>query len=221
MDWCLPIAMPSIINTKFFRKLVLYSPSSQTNPNPNSNSDQDPDPRTQVPIQIQIPPDPESESESCHTSVNVTVTLHFTCSATSVPTAPRYGAHICALFAALLLLLSVSLLHSRLSFFNSHSHHPHLPHDYSSFNPLLDDLDSDSLTTSNSNDDRIDELDDAVLDTNNNNEEFLAEEEDEDVLQNQNSAVTSSYFFDPVKGVVRRSFNRRSIEDWEDYVPSV
>ncbi|KAL0321451.1 UNVERIFIED_CONTAM: hypothetical protein Sradi_5406600 [Sesamum radiatum] len=133
---------------------------------------------------------------------------------------PRYGAHICALFAALLLLLSVSLLHSRLSFFNSHSHHPHpLPHDYSSFNPLLDDLDSDSLTTSNSNDDRIDELDDAVLDTNNNNEEFLAEEEDEDVLQNQNSAVTSNYFFDPVKGVVRRSFNRRSIEDWEDYVP--
>ncbi|KAL0292569.1 UNVERIFIED_CONTAM: hypothetical protein Scaly_2585800 [Sesamum calycinum] len=133
---------------------------------------------------------------------------------------PRYGAHICALFAALLLLLSVSLLHSRLSFFNSHSQHPHpLPHDYSSFNPLLDDLDSDSLTTSNSNDDRIDELDDAVLDTNNNNEEFLAEEEDEDVLQNQNSAVSSNYFFDPVKGVVRRSFNRRSIEDWEDYVP--
>ncbi|KAK4420989.1 hypothetical protein Salat_2049400 [Sesamum alatum] len=133
---------------------------------------------------------------------------------------PRYGAHICALIAALLLLLSVSLLHSRLSFFNSHSQHPHpLPHDYSSFNPLLDDLDSDSLTTSNSNDDRIDVLDDAVLDTNNNNEEFLAEEEDEDLLQNQNSAVTSNFFFDPVKGVVRRSFNRRSIEDWEDYVP--
>ncbi|XP_051139442.1 uncharacterized protein At4g19900 isoform X2 [Andrographis paniculata] len=132
---------------------------------------------------------------------------------------PRYGAHICALIAALLLLLSVSLLYSRLSFFTSNLSHPlPLPHDNSlSFNPLLDDLDSDSLTTSLSNDDRIDELDDAILDS--NNEEFLAEEEDEDAIQNQNSAVTSNYFFDPVGGVVRRSFNRRSIEEWEDYVP--
>ncbi|KAL7089689.1 hypothetical protein ACP275_13G199300 [Erythranthe tilingii] len=135
---------------------------------------------------------------------------------------PRYGAHVCALIAAVLLLLSVSLLHSRLSFFNSHSQHPHpLPHDYS-LNPLLDDLDSEGITTTNSNDDRIDELDDAVLDdiSSNNNEEILAEEEDEDALQqNQNTAVSSNYFFDPVKGVIRRSFNRRSIEEWEDYVP--
>ncbi|KAI3455822.1 hypothetical protein Pfo_012485 [Paulownia fortunei] len=136
---------------------------------------------------------------------------------------PRYGAHICAVIAAVLLLLSVSLLHSRLSFFNSHPQHPHpLPHDYSlSFNPLLDDLDSEAITTSNSNDDRIDELDDAVLDdnSNNNNEEILAEEEEEDAVQNQNTAVSSNYFFDPVNGVIRRSFNRRSIEEWEDYVP--
>lgn len=134
---------------------------------------------------------------------------------------PRYGAHICALLAAALLLLSVSLLHSRLSFFNSHPQHRHpLPHDY--FNPLLDDLDSEALTTSNANDDRIDELDDAVDDSSNNsNEEILAEEEEEDAVQNQNTAVSSSYYFDPVSGVIRRSFNRRSIEDWEDYVPFI
>ncbi|KAL6546217.1 hypothetical protein OROMI_021938 [Orobanche minor] len=135
---------------------------------------------------------------------------------------PRYGAHFCALIVAVLLLLSVSLLHSRLSFFNSYPQHHHsLPHDSLSFNPLLDDLDSEALTTSTYNDDRIDELDDAVLDdiSNSNNEDILAEEEDEDSGQSQNAALSSNYFFDPVKGVIRRSSNRRSIEEWEDYVP--
>lgn len=75
------------------------------------------------------------------------------------------------------------------------------------------------MITSNSNDDRIDEQDDAVLDNNNNNDEILTEEEEEDSVQNQNPGVSSNYFFDPVNGVVRRSFNRRSIEEWEDYVP--
>ncbi|KAL8508495.1 hypothetical protein ACS0TY_018937 [Phlomoides rotata] len=134
---------------------------------------------------------------------------------------PRYGAHICALIAALLLLLSVSLLHSRLSFFTSGPKHPHPhPHDYL-FNPLLDDLDSEAVTTSNSSDDRIDELDDTVSDenSNNNSEEILADEEEEDAVQNQNTASSSNYFYDHVSGVVRRSFNRRSIEEWEDYVP--
>lgn len=134
---------------------------------------------------------------------------------------PRYGAHICALIAALLLLLSVSLLHSRLSFFTSRPKHPHPhPHDYL-FNPLLDDLDSEAVTTSNSSDDRIDELDDTVSDenSNNNSDEILADEEEEDAVQNQNTASSSNYFYDHVNGVVRRSFNRRSIEEWEDYVP--
>ncbi|KAL3654518.1 hypothetical protein CASFOL_001503 [Castilleja foliolosa] len=136
---------------------------------------------------------------------------------------PRYGAHFCTLIAAVLLLFSVSLLYSRLSFFNFQPQHRHpLPHDSLSFNPLLDDLDSEALTTSNSNDDRIDVLDDAVADEtgNSSNEEILAEEEDEDSsVQNQNGAVWSNYFFDHVRGVIRRSFNRRSIEEWEDYVP--
>lgn len=38
-------------------------------------------------------------------------------------------------------------------------------------------------------------------------------------MQNQNTASSSNYFYDHVNGVVRRSFNRRSIEEWEDYVP--
>ncbi|KAL2494083.1 Uncharacterized protein Fot_37840 [Forsythia ovata] len=136
---------------------------------------------------------------------------------------PRYGAHICALLAAILLLLSVSLLHSRLTFFNSHPHAQHLPltQDSLSLNPLLDDLDSYPLTNSNSNDDRIDELDNAALDNNNNNnnDEAEQEEEDEESNQNQNPGVSSNYFFDPINGVVRRSYNKRSIEEWEDYVP--
>ncbi|KAL1538460.1 lactosylceramide 4-alpha-galactosyltransferase [Salvia divinorum] len=133
---------------------------------------------------------------------------------------PCYGEHICALIAAVLLLLSVSLLYSRLSFFNSQPQVQHPLHHSldDSFSPLRDDLDSEALATTNPNDDRIEEHDDAVLEEggSNNDEELLAEEEDE---QNQGAASTSSYFFDHVNGVVRRSFNRRSIDEWEDYVP--
>ncbi|XP_042021749.1 uncharacterized protein At4g19900-like [Salvia splendens] len=131
---------------------------------------------------------------------------------------PRYGAHICALIAAVLLLLSVSLLYSRLSFFSSQPQVQHSLHHSldDSFSPLRDDLDSEALATTNPNDDRIDEHDDAVLEEggSNNNEEILADEEDE-----ESTASKSSYFFDHVSGVVRRSFNRRSIDEWEDYVP--
>lgn len=113
----------------------------------------------------------------------------------------------------------MTLLYSRLSFFIPQPQHP-LPRSHDdSFNPLLDDLDSEALTTTNPNDDRIDELDDAGLSEGSSNEEILADEEDEDAVQNQGSAGTSSYFFDHVDGVVRRSFNRRSIEEWEDYIP--
>ncbi|KZV25840.1 hypothetical protein F511_20730 [Dorcoceras hygrometricum] len=133
---------------------------------------------------------------------------------------PRYGTHICALIAALLLLLSVSLLHSRLAFFNSHTpNHPHQhPLDSTlSYDPLLDDLDNDSLGSSNPNDDRIDEFDEANSE---NPDDILAEEEEDDSLQNQIPAIASPYyFFDQVSGVVRRVYNRRSIEEWEDYVP--
>lgn len=130
---------------------------------------------------------------------------------------PLYGAYICALAAAILLLLSVSLLYSRLNFFlQPNNPHPHpLQYDAVSLNnPLIDDLaDADYR----SSDDRIDELD--VAD--NNNDEFLlsneSEEDDEEII-NQYPRVSSTYFYDQRHGVVRRAFNKRSIEEWEDYV---
>nr|XP_016480692.1 PREDICTED: uncharacterized protein At4g19900-like [Nicotiana tabacum] len=134
---------------------------------------------------------------------------------------PLYGAHICALAAAILLLLSVSLLYSRLNFFlQPNNHHPHpLSYDTISLNnPLVDDLaDADYR----SSDDRIDELDVADNSNNNNDDELLLSnesEEDDEELINQYPRVSSTYFYDQRHGVVRRAFNKRSIEEWEDYV---
>ncbi|KAL3523024.1 hypothetical protein ACH5RR_015858 [Cinchona calisaya] len=142
----------------------------------------------------------------------------------------RYGAHICALFAAILLLLSVTLLYNRINFFQSHSSHPHSYSQYDAVsltnNPLLDDS-TESLDRSSNSDDLIDEHDDAVLNTNNNNnngDEFLLteeEEDDDDVVSGQNEKSSSSsslYYFDHINCVVRRGFNKKSIEEWEDYV---
>ncbi|KAJ8545197.1 hypothetical protein K7X08_017780 [Anisodus acutangulus] len=133
---------------------------------------------------------------------------------------PLYGAHICALAAAILLLLSVSLLYSRLNFFlQPNNPHPHpLQYDTISLNnPLVDDL---SDADYRSSDDRIDELD--VADNNNNNDDdFLlsneSEEDDEEII-NQYPRVSSTYFYDQKHGVVRRAFNKRSIDEWQDYV---
>ncbi|VFQ71960.1 unnamed protein product [Cuscuta campestris] len=132
---------------------------------------------------------------------------------------PRYGAQLCALAAAVFLLLSVSLLYTRLNFF--HSHHPrsyasHYDADLIN-NPLIDDL-ADPDFRSSSSEDRIDELDDAVQLTVKEEENPEADEEEGDEI-NQNSKVSSrTYFYDHQLGVVRRAFNMRSIEEWEDYV---
>ncbi|KAF3641597.1 Alpha 1,4-glycosyltransferase family protein, putative isoform 2 [Capsicum annuum] len=132
---------------------------------------------------------------------------------------PLYGAHICALAAAILLLLSVSLLYSRLNFFlqpnNPHPHHT-LQYDAVSLNDsLVDDLaDADYR----SSDDRIDEQDVADNSNSNDDELLLSNEEDEEEVMNQYPRVSSTYFYDQRNGVVRRAFNKRSIEEWEDYV---
>ncbi|CAI9090546.1 OLC1v1025345C1 [Oldenlandia corymbosa var. corymbosa] len=146
----------------------------------------------------------------------------------------RYGAQICALFAAVLLLLSVSLLHNRLNFFHSQSAavHPHSlsQHDAGlslSNNPLLDDS-TDSLDRSSNSDDLIDEHDDFVFNKNINNidnvgdlfnveSEEDADEEDDDVSA-QSEKASSLYYFDHLNGVVRRGFNKKTIEEWEDYI---
>lgn len=128
---------------------------------------------------------------------------------------PRYGAHLCcALISALLLLLSVSLLYSRLSSSTSAS-----PNDAI----LLSDSSTDSTTaTSETDDDRIDELDiveeNAAVGATND-----YQEDDEDAEQDfdRTTASTSTYFYDHIAGVIRMAFNRRSIAEWDDDILSV
>lgn len=81
----------------------------------------------------------------------------------------------------------------------------------------MDDL-ADPDFRSSSSDDRIDELDDAIQ-LNSNDDENPEPEEEEGEDNNQNSKASSkTYFYDHQIGVVRRAFNKRSIEEWEDYV---
>ncbi|KAK9062319.1 hypothetical protein SSX86_019505 [Deinandra increscens subsp. villosa] len=129
---------------------------------------------------------------------------------------PRYGTHICALTSALLLLLSVSILYIRLSS-DRHSDHPTLHQsDSLTFDPLLEDPDPDDR---NSSDDRIDVLDDTLPDdpdprVQDDDEIFRRLDSDED--ETDQSRV-SKYYFDHAQGVIRRAFDKRSIDQWEDY----
>lgn len=115
---------------------------------------------------------------------------------------PRYGAQVCALIAALLLLLSVSLLHTRLSQPNQILRHHQISSDDAIFiDPLLSDSDD-----SNDNLDKIDELD--TLDDN----DVIADNEEKPKMS------SSGYYFDHLSGSIRRAFNKRSIDDWDfDY----
>ncbi|KAI4298145.1 hypothetical protein L6164_031739 [Bauhinia variegata] len=122
---------------------------------------------------------------------------------------PRYGAYICAVISALLLLLSVSLLHTRLS----HSH----PHLYRNSRPFEHAVDSGSLVSDSGDegisggDDRIDELD-VVEEQDDDQRVADSDEEGEGFDQTQ----ASGYFFYHISGSIRRVFNKRSIEEWED-----
>lgn len=92
--------------------------------------------------------------------------------------------------------------------------------------PLLDDS-NDSLDRSSNSDDLIDEQDDVVLNANSNNNnvgDLLTTESEEDadegddVVSAQNDKASPLYYFDHRNGVVRRGFNKKTIEEWEDYV---
>ncbi|XP_057971764.1 uncharacterized protein At4g19900 isoform X2 [Malania oleifera] len=130
---------------------------------------------------------------------------------------PRYGAPLCAAVSALLLLLSVTVLHSRLGF-DRRSPTTLLSNDLSfETNPLLDDAVSESTS-----DDRIDELDVVEEDQDSdpskasNEEEILRGVEFEDEDESDQSKA-SGFYFDHVLGVIRRPFDKRSIDKWEDY----
>ncbi|KAA8544741.1 hypothetical protein F0562_019555 [Nyssa sinensis] len=134
---------------------------------------------------------------------------------------PRYGAQLCAVIAALLLLLSVSLLHSRLGSDRhwQHQHQVRPSNDVLSVSdPLLDDADPDDRS-GNGSEDRIDELDvfqdESDQSRVSDEEEILrvVELEDEEIDQSR----VSGYYFDHISGVIRRVLDKRSIDQWEDY----
>ncbi|CAK9140165.1 unnamed protein product [Ilex paraguariensis] len=135
----------------------------------------------------------------------------------------RHGAQLCAISAALLLLISVSLLHSRLGF-DRHSQHP-LPINevVSNSDLLLEDTDPEDRNSNTNSDDRIDELDDVVLNSSNSNSNLEVDEEfptgaDAEEEEEINQSRVSGFFYDHINGVVRRAINKRNIDEWEDYV---
>ncbi|XP_043807752.1 uncharacterized protein At4g19900 isoform X2 [Manihot esculenta] len=144
---------------------------------------------------------------------------------------PRYGVHVCAVISALLLLLSVSLLHTRLS--SSHHqgryhHHRYYPlhsrngsdsADIIHQNTLLSDSDD------NSNDDVVDKIDehDTFEDQNDttgfriDDEELSGGDLENGQTQIKRKISTSGYYMDHITGSIRRAPNKRSIDDWDDY----
>ncbi|CAH8353558.1 unnamed protein product [Eruca vesicaria subsp. sativa] len=145
----------------------------------------------------------------------------------------RHGAQACAVMSAVLLLASVSLLYTRLSLFSSHSptHLRSTPGEDAVLFPdslLVSDSDVVDPTTTvgrvgstASTEDRIDEHDDAAIEEDRSNEDDEnqdAEQEQEVTDPNRSKASSSGFYFDHVDGVIRRAFNKRSIDDWDyDY----
>ncbi|KAG8494602.1 hypothetical protein CXB51_011960 [Gossypium anomalum] len=138
---------------------------------------------------------------------------------------PRYGAQVCAVISALLLLFSVSILYSRLSLSSKshmYPHHSSVDNNDAVFHsiPLLSDSEDVATTTiTSSTDDKIDELDtleenDITEDDNNNETE---QEEQEITTMNKKNKIFSSghFYFDHLSGSIRRAFNKRSIQDWD------
>lgn len=123
---------------------------------------------------------------------------------------PRYTTHIAALIAAVLLLLSVTILYIRLTS-DRHSHHHNNQSSDLTFNPLLEEF--DLIDRIPSDDDKIDILDDTIHD---DPDPRAQDDENENEIDNNQSRV-SKYYFDHVQGVIRRAFDKRSIDQWEDY----
>lgn len=136
---------------------------------------------------------------------------------------PRYGVHVCAFIAALLLLLSVSLLHTRLSQPVNRlllSRHSQISQSGHQIDPLVSDDDDDSSDSStNTRDDKIDELDIVEEEGDQSNDNDDDDDVDEDSKGGKNGdGVSKAYYFDHVTGSIRRALNKQSIDDWDyDY----
>lgn len=135
-----------------------------------------------------------------------------------------YGVQFCAVAAALLLLLSVSLLYSRLT---SNRRGSLLQDGVSVFDdpfivedPLLEDSDPDLLRATLS-DDRIDELDIIDDDSKVSNEEEILRGLESEGEENEHSKVfstgSSGYYFDHVSHVIRRVFDGKSIDEFDQW----
>lgn len=135
----------------------------------------------------------------------------------------RYGVHLCAVAAALLLLLSVSLLHSLLTpkrrgFFQDDGVSV-LDDPFTAEDPLLQDSDPDLRATLS--DDRIDELDIIDDDSKVSNEEEILRGLESEGEENERSkiisTVSSGYFFDHVSHVIRRAYDGQSIDEFDQW----
>uniref|UniRef100_A0A7N0THH8 Alpha 1,4-glycosyltransferase domain-containing protein n=1 Tax=Kalanchoe fedtschenkoi TaxID=63787 RepID=A0A7N0THH8_KALFE len=128
---------------------------------------------------------------------------------------PHYGAYVCALTAAVLLLLSVALLHSRLTISGDH-----LQSGIGSSNDIFTDslLDDPDFGSGSIDEDRIDEHDVIVNEDNEQSRVSDEDGEDEDSGDQGQYSGVSGYYFDHVSGVIRRAFDKRSIDEWADYI---
>ncbi|KAK9734889.1 hypothetical protein RND81_04G169700 [Saponaria officinalis] len=130
----------------------------------------------------------------------------------------RHWGEWCGVATALLLLVSIGLLYSRLSSERPSSNEEALS------DPLLledsgSDSDSDPIVRITSSEDRIDELDIVDDDSNLSNEEEILrglDSEGEDLESSRSGGSGSSrYYFDHVNLVIRHAFDRPSIDDFD------
>ncbi|XP_077244455.1 alpha 1,4-glycosyltransferase family protein isoform X2 [Tasmannia lanceolata] len=139
---------------------------------------------------------------------------------------PRFrGSHICAAVAAILLLLSVSILHSRLGSFrlglglgfqqtvasktNPIKLRNDLADDDAIVDLLTDDFEKDDFD--GRSDDRIDIFDE-IEEENDEEARVLDEDEEDSEIVEETGKRNSGYFYDHVMGVTRRAFDKQWID---------
>ncbi|XP_074302514.1 uncharacterized protein At4g19900-like [Silene latifolia] len=126
-----------------------------------------------------------------------------------------YGAQLCGIATAFLLLLSIFLLYTRLSSTHSPSDSIEDPLSLSlSEDPLLEDSDPEPDPRTTTSEDRIDVLDDDKdVDIQLSNEEEILRALDDSDEDDTKAAAAGGYFFDHVSLVIRHAIDRRSIDE--------